>query len=726
MSLLAPLYFFGALAIGLPILFHLIRRQPKGQVEFSSLMFLRPTPPRLTRRSRLDNWLLLLLRGLALLLLAAAFARPFLRNAVLSDAELPGRRIVLVVDTSASMQRSGLWQQALDKSADVLADLQPADSLALVMFDSQPRLAIGFEESSQMNLEQLRSAVKKALRDAEPSWRHTELGRAISFAGDVATSYEVDRPQPVMQSDQDSSTTVPTDASGPAHMILVTDMQAGSRVESLQVYAWPKELRLDVRKVAPPRRTNAWAQILAATLEESEDPDRVRVRVSNAADSESGKFTLAWSSSDTVRSSNSDDAASSRIEMPVELPVHVPPGQTRVVRMPSAPPGVSELVLKGDEHSFDNTRYVVSPEPAQLNLHFIGQETNDPRESLLYYLQRVPLNSSRRTVAVDSLDEPADVEELDPKQVPLVVLSRPLSGDAPARLRQYVEAGGRLLIALPQRDSAQGIVATINEITMSELQVSEAVVDDYAMLSRIDFSHPLFEPMADPQFNDFSKIRFWAHRKLEHLGEGWNQLARFDDGDPALLEMTIGKGRCLVLATGWQPQSGQLALSTKFIPLVYSLFELGRRTAQSDQYVVGEAMEYLPSETATITGPAGIESDYHTVADLDAVDQPGVYTFRDGEESRAFAVNLHESESRTDAIGDDQLERFGVILGKNVTTEQALDAQRQLRDRELESQQKLWQWLLVAALGILGLETLLGGLWSRRTSGEVIPASAGQ
>ena len=59
MSLLAPLYVLGALGIGLPILFHLIRRQPRGQRRFSSLMFLRPTPPTLTRRSRLDNVLLL-------------------------------------------------------------------------------------------------------------------------------------------------------------------------------------------------------------------------------------------------------------------------------------------------------------------------------------------------------------------------------------------------------------------------------------------------------------------------------------------------------------------------------------------------------------------------------------------------------------------------------------------------------------------------------------------
>ncbi len=144
MSLLAPLYFFGAFAIGLPILFHLIRRRPKGEVEFSSLMFLRPTPPRLTRRSRLDNWPLLLLRALALMLLAAAFARPFLRSAALSDAELPGRRLVLMIDTSASMQRAGLWQQALDKARDVLADLQRGDELAIVTFDGEPKTLLGF------------------------------------------------------------------------------------------------------------------------------------------------------------------------------------------------------------------------------------------------------------------------------------------------------------------------------------------------------------------------------------------------------------------------------------------------------------------------------------------------------------------------------------------------------------------------------------------------------
>src|SRR5262249_14061873 len=75
MSFLTPLYALGVLAVAAPVVFHLIRRSPRGEVPFGSLMFLSPTPPRLTRRSRLDQVVLLLLRAAALCLLALAFTR---------------------------------------------------------------------------------------------------------------------------------------------------------------------------------------------------------------------------------------------------------------------------------------------------------------------------------------------------------------------------------------------------------------------------------------------------------------------------------------------------------------------------------------------------------------------------------------------------------------------------------------------------------------------------
>src|SRR5262249_12048441 len=103
MSFLAPLFLVGGLAVALPIVFHLIRRTSKEKMTFSSLMFLRPTPPRVTRRNRLENIFLLCLRCLVLCLLALGFARPFLQKPMVADlGNGKSKKILLLVDTSAS------------------------------------------------------------------------------------------------------------------------------------------------------------------------------------------------------------------------------------------------------------------------------------------------------------------------------------------------------------------------------------------------------------------------------------------------------------------------------------------------------------------------------------------------------------------------------------------------------------------------------------------------
>src|SRR5215207_9785393 len=132
MTFLAPLYIAGLVALSLPILFHLIRRTPQGRQAFSSLMFLQPSPPRLTRRSRLSNILLLILRAAALALLALAFARPLFQNRAEAD---PGagrsKRVAILVDTSASMRRGDLWAQAKAKVDEALKEATPADEVGL-------------------------------------------------------------------------------------------------------------------------------------------------------------------------------------------------------------------------------------------------------------------------------------------------------------------------------------------------------------------------------------------------------------------------------------------------------------------------------------------------------------------------------------------------------------------------------------------------------------------
>src|SRR5678815_3103678 len=126
MNFLAPLFLAGALAIVGPLIFHLIRRSVRETTPFSSLMFLYPTPPRVTRRSRLENLWLLLLRCLVIALLALGFGRPFFRSRE-ESAPPPGqgKRTVILVDTSASLRREQLWEQVRSKAEARMRRAEP-------------------------------------------------------------------------------------------------------------------------------------------------------------------------------------------------------------------------------------------------------------------------------------------------------------------------------------------------------------------------------------------------------------------------------------------------------------------------------------------------------------------------------------------------------------------------------------------------------------------------
>src|SRR5437016_11336667 len=104
MAFLAPAFFIGLLAIGLPIVIHLIQRERKEVVRFPSLMFLRKIPYQSVQRRRIHNWLLLALRAAAMALLVMAFSRPFLKQdpTKLSAAVTGAREVVILLDQSAS------------------------------------------------------------------------------------------------------------------------------------------------------------------------------------------------------------------------------------------------------------------------------------------------------------------------------------------------------------------------------------------------------------------------------------------------------------------------------------------------------------------------------------------------------------------------------------------------------------------------------------------------
>ncbi len=456
----------------------------------------------------------------------------------------------------------------------------------------------------------------------------------------------------------------------------------------------------------------------------------LRVRVTNADDATRETFRLRWV--DEFSTTNSTDSPAHGDPGPTtshvgeaeasHVDVYVPPGQGRVVRAPALPEDYpsSRLVLAGDDHAFDNTAFVAHRRARDVTIVYLGSDHADDPAGLRFFLEPLFPSTPERTVHV--LDWPFETTTLPESEhgVALVIVTEPPRADQIATLREYAGKGGTLAYVARTAESATAIYELVG---VAPVPAMEAVVRGYAMLTDVDFRHPVFAPLSGPRFSDFTKLHFWKHRRIDAAAlPDCRVLARFDDGDPAIGEVPLGGGRLVFFASGWGRDDSQLAVWSKFVPLMNALLEYGSGPlGQAAQFLVGEPvpLETLFGPRATITGVRLPDGREPSIADgaktFDAADAPGIYTFTavagDGTPSEVrVAVNLAPAESRTSHLTAEALESAGVrfLQSDSPSAQQAAaERERQLHNHELENRQKLWRWLIVAAISVLVLETLL-------------------
>ncbi len=404
--------------------------------------------------------------------------------------------------------------------------------------------------------------------------------------------------------------------------------------------------------------------------------------------------------------------------------VYVPPGQSRVVAAPAPPPGlpVDRLILRGDDDDFDNAVFVVTAPAARVDILFLGNDAEKDGTQPLYFLQR-GFQETRRQVAQVVVRRPeATLLPTDTENAPLLVIADALPPARWPAVRRWLKEGGKTALLLLRTPAMAATLGSLVEV--EDLAASEAPGGGYAMLGEIDFRHPLFAPFADPRFSDFTKIHFWKHRRLDPTKiPGARVVAKFDNGDAALIETAVGQGKLLVLTSGWQPDDSQLALSSKFVPLLYSILEQsGAPPARPAQYFVGDAVTFsIPAANtnlaATVRKPDGRQVELEKGGTMySQTDQPGIYTLTTLQSTQRFAVNLAASESKTVPLSLDELERLGVPLkAQAARVADRAEQKRRLLDSELEGKQKLWRWLILIALAVLAVETWLAARLTQRT-----------
>ncbi|NIP98497.1 MAG: hypothetical protein GWO24_35850, partial [Akkermansiaceae bacterium] len=237
----------------------------------------------------------------------------------------------------------------------------------------------------------------------------------------------------------------------------------------------------------------------------------------------------------------------------------------------------------------------------------------------------------RRAFGLSHVLEPDFVETLadDPA---IIAVARPLSTGETASLRRSLEDGRDALVVV----TSAGMDRTLATLAgLDETPTLSPAGGRYTLLEQIEFEHPALREFRDPRWRDFTTVRFWNHRRFEgDLPARARVVARFDTGDPAWIEFPVGRGSLFVMMSGWHPRDSQLSLSSKFVPLLFSIFsDHGPQVGGTRQFFVGEPLP-LEEHDTNLTLPSG-RSETISPESAFRPEAPGIYRVSNGKRTRA-------------------------------------------------------------------------------------------
>jgi Aerotolerance regulator N-terminal/von Willebrand factor type A domain len=677
MAFLTPLFLVAGAAIGIPIFVHLIQRERKRVIQFPSLMFVQRIPYQSVRRRRIRHWALLLMRCAAILMIVAAFARPFLRQeAVIAAAAGGSRELVVVLDHSASMGFGDHWQRARDAAHAAIAALGANDRATLVLFSRNA------EENMRATTDRARlnAAIDNAKVDADA----TRYGPALKLAESILSRSQARRREAV----------------------LISDFQRAGWTGSEDVH-FGDAYTLTPVSVASPKANNI--AIPSVTFARTTFSGQERVTVSAG-----------------IANKGSDPVA----DVPVTLEVEghqIQTQQTKIGANATASVSFTQFtvdrpVVKGTVHAGTD------PMPADNVFHFTVSPTApvsllvvtnpDARDSALYLSQALAIGTTpvfRTDVVPVTRVTPANFEKR--AVVILNDVSFPSAG-ASGTLKKYVEGGGGLLVAAGDHSSWPQSEA---DLLPGTLGPSVDRTSRGATLGFRDYGHAVFEIFKAPRSGDFSAARIYRYRTLT-TGPNDRVLARFDDGAVAVAERKLGAGRVIFLASTLDDSYSDLPRKPIYLPLVHQLVKyLGQFESPRSWLTVGQVVDVSALTKARanwlVITPSGKRVTSSGPLELD---EQGVYEVRPAGGSDAaplaLAVNIDPAESDLTPI--DPAELVAAVTGRATQVSATSTAPTETSEadvKEAEKRQALWWYLLLTGLLLLAVETVVS---NRLSQGE--------
>lgn len=659
MNWLSPNFLIASAAVVLPLALHLLRRRVTRVIPFPSLRFLAPARPADRRRQNLRRRIVLTLRCLALLALAAAFARPFFGapEAAINQAT------IVVVDNSYSLQAGQRWPDLTRWALDTATPTRSGDTVGVLLMNPRPTWLVAPTRDTDTAL--------RALENLKPGWHSTRAEPALRLAGDLL-------------------------AAGPARqrrILFLGDHQA---------LGWSGA---DFARPLPAGVKLVWPPLPSAPAGRQAAIDTVRLRRDGEqffADVVLRNFTDAQER--TVRLFVNGSAKESAVH---------------VATLAAGAATSLSISLPGNPESIRWIRAALDPDelPADDSAWAATATVTNAAQNLVL-LDRSLANAGRAHhpathtdylgTAFDTFAQLSPPLRVGPASAPhwpsrgaVAVLRSPASftGDNARKLDAFLANGGSALLFVDGNPDQLGWLAR-HGITPKALDPGTARLSDWTI------EHLLVAPLAE---SSLRSLVGWSFARGWSLpSDAVDPIASWADGTPALGEVRIGSGRVLLAGFSAHRADGDWPVSPAFVPFLHRsalyLLDLAQSLAATSTARVGLTLE-LPAGQATwqcLDGPA-VGRPAIDVSESLTPETPGLYQWTRGTDVRFYAVNLPVDEGDIAPWPDGRPWEKLASSAPSPSTD--LLHRSELAAADAEQQSPLWWWCF-AALGLFLLAEL--------------------
>jgi hypothetical protein len=556
-AFLSPLFLLGAAAATVPILLHLLKRQPEVSIKFAPVKLLRQAPVEHARRRRLRDLLLLALRVSALLLLALAFARPFV--AAGADADSPGITIV-ALDTSLSLAAPGQFERARQLAREAVERTSGDQLVGVVTFAERAAVAAPASADRAMAIE--------AIDAASPGFEGTSYRSAFGAAAAAIDA-------------RASASTI----------VVVSDLQEGGwdRGDQVAVLESTEIELLDVG-VPPPNvgvvAVRATREAIVPTVRNwGPEPRETRV-VLTVDDRDVAQSDIL------VESGESVDVVLPRVR-----------GTVAVV-----------TVEDSDGLAADNARFLVLDTQGPPVVLVVTATGDLGREA--FYLDQALASSSDTAFEVRGAAASSVATELTAQvNVSAVVLlsTRGLDTKGRQAIGQYMQSGGGVLVAAGPDLDGEVVADALNRALSMDAQIRVLPGGEAGTRSLTpgDVRHPVFRAFGAGGAA-LGLVTF--ERVASVIVEGCEILARFTTGEAAVVDCQAGNGRALVLASDLDNRWNNFPLHATFVPFVHEAVRyLSGPERPVSEYLVGRGPAAVRATPGVIQVP-GADGDQRWIA----------------------------------------------------------------------------------------------------------------